>query len=574
MLMLLLLCAFALKSQHIYVRSITQEVGGWIVSAEGETLYEIPAGWFIDGNREQMMVLDGWPVLCQHYPRRDTGNFAFLHENGRWEELSGFDTAKPIGENCYGLGRKENRNTILWCPDQQIELKNTSIRGQFNKDGLIVGRYYGADDHYLEGLLSASGEWMVPASASLLVDMGHQRFLYRDTLEREYLLQIKLQGPEIFIDTVLELQNTAWALRANWPFDETGHSWAIVGAGQLAIIDTSGTLRSDTIHLSANQVRPFDKGLGQITRPRRWLDTKGKSVMAGNWKQSLAPSDGRMLVLDTVTELLGYLDLDGNWAISPGYCYATSFRDGLAATGEPHPQRCLGRVRQRSASGTNPAYLTKRSGWGYYELIDTTGKLVFQDSCRELFLLPGQIIGRNQSISTTVPAIRIDWLSSGNYWLSPDYHFSNWEKLQQAPGEDVERIDIGTGRYQLGLSGTRFPLPNDFAESLSKWPKLKVLTLDYHAVSAALPVIVAIERLEHLSMARCSLSILPSNIGRLRNLTHLDISSNDLEELPNSIYQMRHLEELNVADNPLPPETILRLRKRLPTTKIIYKREW
>ncbi len=573
-LLLVLSFTLGLKSQHIYVRSTTPAAGGWIVSGEGETHSEIPAGWYLAGNPGTIQPLGDWPVLCERFPRQDSLNFAFLHEDGRWEVLTKYNRARAVGASCYNLGQKGNKSTILWCPDQQVELENTFIRTRFNEKGLAVGRFYYNGTQYLDGVLNKEGRWVFPPCASALTDMGQNRFLYRDTLKQEYLLKIEEQDLGVAVDTIFNLQERGWELRTNWPFDETGHSWVIVGHRQLVIIDKEGTVKSDTVRLSYSRIRPFKNGLSEIGHPPRWVDTNGEAVYGGSWRSILTPSDDRILVLDTITKWLGYMDLEEQWVIEPAYCYATSFRDGLAVTSHTRPEQCVSRVRYRKASGANPALLTKKGSRGYFEVIDVQGEVVLQDSCYDLYLLPNQVVGRTQGPSLIVPAFRIDWLASGQYWLSPDYHFSDWPTLLQAPIEDVERIDLGIKRYHIGLSGRRYSLPDNFAERVRGWSKLRKLALDYHLVADAFPVITTLENLEKLSLARCSLTEIPSSIRRLDQLTYLDISSNDLEELPNGIYQMQHLVELNVADNPLPPETIVRLRKRLPTTKIIYKREW
>lgn len=572
--LVMFLLAESLEAQHIYVRSIAEDVGGWVVSDKGKTTYELPAGWRLIGNRTAMKTLADWPVLCEHFPRREDSGFAFLHEDGRWEELTEYNTARDLGNACFALGRKDSQNNTLWCPHGQVELERTKIHVRFSDKGLVVARLHTEEGKHREGLMTTEGQWVFPPVATKLANMGHDRYYFRDTLQRIYLLRILYQNASLQVDTIIDQAAQSWELRSTWPFDITGHSWAIVGERQMVVIDTSGTVKSDTLPLPYGRVRAFQNGYGNVGAPQQWVDTKGQSIQKGNWRFALAPEDDRMLVQDTISGFLGYLDSYGEWAIPPQYCYASSFRDGLAAVDSSKPAHCLNNTRQRSKSGANPALLTKRSGWGYFELIDTTGKVVLQDSCRELFLLPGRVIGRNQSVGTSVPATRIDWLSSGDYWLSPDYHFSDWEEARNAPADEVLRVDIGTHRYQLGLSGYRYSLPSDFAEALAEWPQLQKLKLDYHQVGEAWEAIGELEALERLSVARCSLAVLPGRIGRLRQLTHLDLSSNDLEELPNSLYQMRQLEELNVADNPLPPETIVRLRKRLPTTKIIYKREW
>jgi Leucine-rich repeat (LRR) protein len=53
----------------------------------------------------------------------------------------------------------------------------------------------------------------------------------------------------------------------------------------------------------------------------------------------------------------------------------------------------------------------------------------------------------------------------------------------------------------------------------------------------------------HLVINRCTLKVLPVNIGLMEALKVLDLSSNALEELPWSIVLLKRLETLNLSDN-------------------------
>lgn len=60
-----------------------------------------------------------------------------------------------------------------------------------------------------------------------------------------------------------------------------------------------------------------------------------------------------------------------------------------------------------------------------------------------------------------------------------------------------------------------------------------------------------------LDLAEQDLTILPPEMGQLKNLTQLDLSYNQLQALPAEISQLRHLTQLNLSDNQftvLPPE--------------------
>ncbi len=191
-----------------------------------------------------------------------------------------------------------------------------------------------------------------------------------------------------------------------------------------------------------------------------------------------------------------------------------------------------------------------------------------------MYLLPGRIVGRNQGAGVKNPARRIDWIDTGQYWLSPNYHYLKWEKAVAANPTDVRRIDLNAGKILSGHWGGGFSLPSDFSQQLPNWPNLMKLNLSSHLVHDAWTALLEVQTLEELSLRQCSLQALPAGINRLSQLTHLDLSDNQIEKLPKTIYRMQHLEELKVAGNPLPPETILRLQERLPNTKIVHKHEW
>ena len=400
---------------------------------------------------------------------------------------------------------------------------------------------------------------MLPPQATALFNVGHDRYSFQDSTGQRYLLRAVKKREGTSVDTILNLGEAGWELRPEWPFDETGHSWAMIGPQQLLVVDTNGLIQSDTLRLTRSSVTPFREGLSWMGRPHQLVDVHARPVRADRWPFVLPAQEGLLVVQDTTSGYFGYLNKEGDWAIPPVYCFATSFRN---------------RVTQRRASAALPSYLQRYGPRGYFELIDQSGEVVFRDSCRELFLLPGRIIGRNQGVGSMAPAVRIDWLEEGKYWLSPDYHFLNWRQLAAAQSEEVRRVGLGVPRYTFGLTKAHFALPEDFTDHLASWSNLQSLNLNNHQVEAYWPQLLQKRQLERLSLRGCELEALPEAISELESLKELDISDNELTELPKALYRMRHLEVLNIAANPLPPATIPRLRKRLPQTKIIYKREW
>ena len=87
-LLLMLVSVLPLTAQHIYVRAVESAPTGWLVDSTAQTVFEVPPGWRLYNDNSQMALIEAWPVLFEHYPRRDSANFAFLREGGKWEELT------------------------------------------------------------------------------------------------------------------------------------------------------------------------------------------------------------------------------------------------------------------------------------------------------------------------------------------------------------------------------------------------------------------------------------------------------------------------------------------------------
>ncbi len=574
-LLLMLVSVLPLTAQHIYVRAVESAPTGWLVDSTAQTVFEVPPGWRLYNDNSQMALIEAWPVLFEHYPRRDSANFAFLREGGKWEELTAYTSVRPLGQSCFSLEQGRDLNSILWCAGEAVPLKQTVVLGQFSSQELAIARQYkSAGQSRLDGLVNKQGEWVLPPQATALFSVGHGRYSFQDSTGQRYLLRAVKKREGTSVDTILNLGEAGWALRPQWPFDETGHSWAMIDPQQMLVVDTNGLIQSDTLQLTRSSVTPFQEGLSWLGRPHQLVDVHARPVRADRWPYVLPAQEGLLVVQDTTSGYFGYLNKEGDWAIPPVYCFATSFRDGWALTTGQKPENCGNRVNQRRASAALPSYLQRYGPRGYFELIDQSGEVVFRDSCRELFLLPGRIIGRNQGVGSMAPAVRIDWLEEGKYWLSPDYHFLNWRQLGAAQPEEVRRVSLGVPRYTFGLTKAHFALPEDFTDHLASWSNLQSLNLNNHQVVAYWPQLLQKRQLERLSLRGCELEALPEAISELESLKELDISDNELTELPKALYRMRHLEVLNIAANPLPPATIPRLRKRLPQTKIIYKREW
>ncbi|WP_020536489.1 WG repeat-containing protein [Lewinella cohaerens] len=567
-----LLPCLGLWGQHIYVRAYAGDKGGWIVTSEGKTLHELPGEWRVSGHDAAMAPVKEWPILLWKNGKYPAPNdYALLHLDGSIEELSQFTWAREMGSQLLFVIMDGERG-VLWHKDGYVLGRELKMLSKFDERGLTVvgsGAY--------QGLMDTLGQFFVPPVYKAIVDLGKDCFFVKDTLEQSYLLHLKSRrGKELSWDTLANPTINHWQINSAWPFSEGGYLLVKGKENQLQVIDTTGRLLHPDLEITYRGANAFSEGrliVGTAATDRKLgiLNTDGQWVKAPQFDYLLDYEDGRALAHDTLTGHLGYLDRQGEWAIAARYCYANSFRYGLAIVGAPgDPKRCEGTMRQRGPVMHRPGSLARYRNVRNYQLLDTSGQVVWQDSCREVWLpIPG-VVGCNYNEGTYVPAYRLEWLATGKYWLSPDFVFTRWEQIAEVAKEEVIRINLGARRRMIFRQQV-FPLPEGFTQILPTLTALENLNLNYHEVAAAWTPILNLENLRKLSVHDCKLTELPADLKILEQLEELDISGNELTELPRSIFRMRHLRVLNIADNPLPPAIIPRLRKALPDTEIVYK---
>lgn len=99
---------------------------------------------------------------------------------------------------------------------------------------------------------------------------------------------------------------------------------------------------------------------------------------------------------------------------------------------------------------------------------------------------------------------------------------------------------------------------------------LAILVLDHNKLKT-LPIgIYNLQNLENLSLADNTLEYLPEEIGNLQNLKRLYLGNNKLKSLPKNIENLKNLKRLDVKGNKIPEDKLLELKKKLPSTEIIY----
>jgi hypothetical protein len=113
-----------------------------------------------------------------------------------------------------------------------------------------------------------------------------------------------------------------------------------------------------------------------------------------------------------------------------------------------------------------------------------------------------------------------------------------------------------SGRHELSLQGDEVEeiLGDDgIADGeLFSITFLKVVSLtscrSLHGLSAAL---ANLKGLLTLTVSRCSLKLLPNEVGQLEELKFLDLSMNELESLPAALGQCKNLQTMNLSHNSL-----------------------
>ena len=294
-------------------------------------------------------------------------------------------------------------------------------------------------------------------------------------------------------------------------------------------MDTRGQLLGQHTEVEYRNCRVFSGGraiVGADPRGQKLgiIDEEGQWICEPNYDHLLDYEDGRALAQDTLTGQFGYLDREGAWAIAARYCEAYSFRYGLAIVGDPKtPDLCMGNVRRQGTIMHQPGRLTYNRFIRDYQLLDTSGRVVWQDSCREVWLPVQGVVGCNYNEGTLIPAYRLEWLATGKYWLSPDFVFTRWGQLAEVASEEVVRLNLGARRRQV-FQQQVYALPEDFAERLSTLGALEDLNLDYHEIAGAWATIIDRKNLRKLNMHHCQLTALPKAIKELEQLEELDLS--------------------------------------------------
>ncbi|MEL7222317.1 MAG: WG repeat-containing protein, partial [Bacteroidota bacterium] len=427
-LLILSLFTTTLTAQNIYVSSDRDTYGGWIVSPAGETIYTIPDGWRPAAYTGPMGEITIWPLLLE---RRDAENklyFAFVTQELEWQELAGYLNIDPVNENRFRAMIDYKYFVLLNAKGERM-----------NQDSFLdIRRYYQAEDVAVAsigtsrsdakyGLIDTLGQWKVRPAFKKLYYLKQDRYLGYDEENNPYLLRAQFTGREW--DTLAHFKWTEARMGRLWTFDQTGHSWLRLESGQYRIMNTEGQLVGDTVE--AANVRPFVDGIAAIQKGDNWtyVNNKGRLLNTATYAATNDFSGGYGLVADTMNAYLGYLNIDGKWAVEPNYCYATSFRNNWAVVAPISSDNCSGRPNKQSGNLHIPPYIHHIRRVGAYQLIDTTGQIVFADSCLAMYLPTKGTVGLRYTRYRNESAIMIKWVEEDRIWINPDFTLYRWSQL-------------------------------------------------------------------------------------------------------------------------------------------------
>lgn len=195
-------------------------------------------------------------------------------------------------------------------------------------------------------------------------------------------------------------------------------------SGAWAIIDTNGNLLTEKIFYpdAANNGDSVycPSGTYRVRILNRegyfYINTQGEIIAPKNGDGFLGAyyfGDGYGSVRDGATNLCGYIDSNGDWAIPPKFYNADSFRDSYAAAGDPDKGGLWGIIDKSGNWVVSPAYLSVDISYGKalvgnsenYQLIDMAGNVLeeydFGETVRATTHLWSDVIKVERSASGT-----------------------------------------------------------------------------------------------------------------------------------------------------------------------------
>lgn len=173
--------------------------------------------------------------------------------------------------------------------------------------------------------------------------------------------------------------------------------------------------------------------------------------------------------------------------------------------------------------------------------------------------------------------------------LKADYNTLNFSKhLEVAETQQEEQeilIESGAvNRYQQYVTVTTlgdvlnmnmapsslngFPVLKEFPKEICQLTTLNQIMISSNEISSIPPEIANLTNLTSLTLTNNKLTTLPKEIGQLVKLKKLVLSKNPITSIPDEIGNCKNLKTLVIKDTKLSAESIQKLQKLLPKTKI------
>ncbi|PSR11929.1 MAG: hypothetical protein DA408_13540 [Bacteroidetes bacterium] len=183
-------------AQHFYVQSRGGQVGGWIVSPAGEAVFEIPQGWRLISHGSPLAPITSWPLLLTQRNSPSATNFAWLHEDLRWEPVD-----KIAPGTAYRTAWADSETSASW---ELVQDEATGFLGYQNSHGewTIAPRFCQATAFQFGVALTASN---APDNCSSSLRSRGRNFNQPPTLVSNRVIRayqlIDTTGQEIWADS-------------------------------------------------------------------------------------------------------------------------------------------------------------------------------------------------------------------------------------------------------------------------------------------------------------------------------------------------------------------------------------
>lgn len=508
--------------------------------------------------------INRWPIFLKNNKRKDA--YAKLDRDGTWTSLDSFQYVSEMG---YGRAIISGRKgTYLVTPSGRVPLEKVNFFYQFNDQGFaIVGKRRGHSSVF--GLIDTFGNWQISAQYIKLTHLGQHRYEASDSTGRH---MINSNG-----DIVFSPIPDSWKISDQQLFDETGHRIITIGSDNHSVIlDVHGNVQD--LDNSVESIDNFHNGavLVQKDGHYQFMDEYWKPIGEDSFLHAMPFSDKLALVEDPISKCLNYYTTSGELAFPLELEYGRQFKYGLAVVRRIQGQDSCNTKKAcdlwGSAFTSSACYALHEKKSTYFEVIDTTGEILWSGNCKNLHILDEQTILLSYGKNTN----EIIRLGSENrrLWANNDIMLAKWDLINIIPLDLVNQIDLNLIAPKGHQAQQKYTdsLWNQLFQKMSQMPQLKHLTLRFSGGDEYLKDLSSFRNLKSLDLSSCKLNDIPWSFRRLDSLEELDLSWNSFEEIPKSIYRMKNLKILKIHDCfNLSREELDELVKALPGTEVVLE---